>query len=250
MKTMKIILSVTSALAVLAMATLPAKANTYLGTGNVNGSAAADGGAIGSVVVNNDASTISFTINSTQPMASWIFYAIEIQHIGQAGLGDTGLVNPWGEHVGISTGENALINTWGTGATPGTYGSVVWTMGAGASYAAGGTGNTFATMTVPLSSLGLSVGDSFYFDVVSSYASPGGQSAYGALDNTGWPAETDNSYQPWLGSNYYDSATDAGGTTFGTSATMYTVVPEPATLALLSGGVILLMVLRRNRARQ
>lgn len=250
MKTMKIILSVTSALAVLAMATLPAKATTYLGTGNVNGSAAADGGAIGSVVVNNDASTISFTINSTQPMASWIFYAIEIQHIGQAGLGDTGLVNPWGEHVGISTGENALINTWGTGATPGTYGSGVWTMGAGASYAAGGTGNTFATMTVPLSSLGLSVGDSFYFDVVSSYASPGGQSAYGALDNTGWPAETDNSYQPWLGSNYYDSATDAGGTTFGTSATMYTVVPEPATLALLSGGVILLMVLRRNRARQ
>jgi len=246
---MKIILSVTSALAVLAMATLPAKANTYLGTGNVNGSAAADGGAIGSVVVNNDASTISFTINSTQPMASWIFYAIEIQHIGQAGLGDTGLVNPWGEHVGISTGENALINTWGTGATPGTYGSGVWTMGAGASYAAGGTGNTFATMTVPLSSLGLSVGNSFYFDVVSSYASPGGQSAYGALDNTGWPAESDNSYQPWLGSNYYDSATDAGGTTFGTSATMYTVVPEPATLALLSGGVILL-VLRRNRVRQ
>ena len=255
MKTMKIILSVTSALAVLAMATLPAKANTYLGTGNVNGSAAADGGAIGSVVVNNDASTISFTINSTLPMASWIFYAIEIQHIGQAGLGDTGLVNPWGEHVGISTGENALINTWGTGATPGTYGSGVWTMGAGASYAAGGTGNTFATMTVPLSSLGLSVGNSFYFDVVSSYASPGGQSAYGALDNTGWPAETDSSWLPWNGPsapNYYDSATDAGGTTFGTSATMYTVVPvpEPATLALLSGGVILLMVLRRNRARQ
>ena len=247
---MKTILSITSVLAALAVVALPARAATYLGTGNVNGGAAADGGAIGSVVVNNTASDITFTINSTLPMASWIFFAIEIQTIGGP-VGDTALVNPWGEHVGISTGENALINTWGTGATPGTFSGGVWTMGSGVSYVAGGTGSTFATITVPLSSLGLSVGNSFYFDVVSSYASPGGQSAYGALDSTGWPAESDNSYQPWLGSNYYNSATDAGGTTFGTAASMYTVVPvpEPTTLALLSGGVILLFV-RRNRTRK
>jgi hypothetical protein len=249
MKTMKTILSITSVLAALAVVALPARAATYLGTGNVNGGAAADGGAIGSVVVNNTASDITFTINSTLPMASWIFYAIEIQNIGGP-IGDTGLINPWGEHVGISTGENALINSWGTGATPGTYSGGVWTMGSGVSYVAGGTGSSFATITVPLSSLGLSVGNSFYFDVVSSYASPGGQSAYGALDNTGWPAESDTLYTPWNGTSYYDSATDAGGTTFGTSATMYTVVavPEPTTLALLSGGVILLVV-RRNRTR-
>jgi hypothetical protein len=249
---MKTILSITSILAALALIMLPAKAQvTYFGTGNVNGNSAADGAGISSVVVDNDASTISFTINSTQPMASYIFYAIEIQNIGGP-IGDTGLVNPWGEHVGISTGENALINTWGTGATPGTYSGGVWTMGSGVSYVAGGTGSTFATITVPLSSLNLSVGNSFYFDVVSSYANPGGQSAYGALDNTGWPAESDSSYKPWLGSNYYDSATDAGGTIFGTSATEYTIVtvPEPATLALLSGGAILLMAVRRNRARQ
>jgi hypothetical protein len=242
---MKTIVSVSSVLAALALAMLPAKATTYTGPGVADGGGPADGGAISSVVVNNDASTITFQINSTQPMASWIFYSIEIQHIGVP-IGDTGLVNPWGEHVGISTGENALINTWGTGATPGTYGGGVWTMGSGVSYTAGGTGNTFATMTVPLSSLGLSAGDSFYFDVVSSYGSPSGQAAYGALDNTGYLAESDNSYQPWLGSNYYDSAT-ATGTTFGTSATLYIVaVPEPTTLTLLSGGVILLLVQRRR----
>jgi len=227
------------------MALLPAKAATYLGTGNVNGGGAVDGAGIGSVVVNNDSSAITFTINSTQAQASYIFYSIQLQIIGQAGSGDTSLLNPWGEHVGISTGENALINTWGTGATPGTFGGGVWTMGAGGNYAAGGTGFTFATITVPLSSLGLVVGNSFYLDVVSSYASPGGQAAYGALDNTSWPAESDGSYQPWLGSNFYDSATDAGGTIFGTAATMYTVVPEPATCAFLGLGS-LLMIMRRK----
>jgi hypothetical protein len=245
---MKTVSFTTSVLAALALALLPAKAATYSGTGNVNGGGAVDGAGISSVVINNDASSITFTINSTQPMASYIFYSIELQVIGQGG-GDTSLVNPWGEHVGISTGENALVNTWGTGSTPGTFSGGVWTMGAGANYVAGGTTFTFATMTVPLSSLNLSVGQSFYFDVVSSYANPGGQAAYGALDNTGWPAESDGSYQPWLGSNYYDSATDAGGTKFGTAATMYTLVPEPVASALLGMGALVILIRRRLVSR-
>jgi hypothetical protein len=134
-----------------------------------------------------------------------------------------------------------------------TYSGGVWTQNAGGAVNAGGTGFNYVTMTVPLSSLGLSVGDSFYFDAVSSYTSwagspSGPQSAYSALDSvSGYPAETDSSWQPWLGSNSYDSATDASGTTFGTGASMYTVtIPEPTTLALLSGGVILLLVQRRR----
>lgn len=247
---MKTVSFVTTVIAALAMAVLPAKATqTFLGTGNVNGGGAVDGAGISSLVVNNDANNITFTINSTQAQASYIFYSIELQIIGQAGSGDTSLVNPWGENVGISTGENAVVNTWGTGATPGTFSGGIWTMGAGGSYVAGGTGSTFATMTVPLSSLGLVVGNSFYVDVVSSYASPGGQSAYGALDNTSWPAETDNSYQPWLGSNHYDSATDAGGTIFGTVATMYTVIPEPVTSALLGMGTLIILIRRKMFSR-
>ena len=183
-------------------------------------------------------------------MASYIFYAIELQITGKASSGDTSLVNPWGPHVGISTGVNSLINTWGTGASALTYSSGSWTQNASASYNAGGTGYTYATMTFSLTSLGLSVGDSFNFDVVSTYTS-GTQSAYGALASTGYPAESDSSWQPWSGSNYYDSATDASST-FNTGATLYTVtaVPEPATLALLGAGGVLLLAVRRNRVQR
>jgi len=246
---MKTFLSIASVLVGLAVTALPAKAQvTYYGPGVANGNGVNDGAGISSVVVNNDANNITFTINSSQPMASYIFYAIELQIVGQAANGSTSLVNPWGEQVGISTGENALINTYGTGASALTYAGGTWTQNASASYAAGGTGLTFATITLPLYSLNLSAGNSFYFDVVSSYANPGGQSAYGALASAGWPAESDSSYQPWNGTSYYDSATDANSN-FGTGATLYTVetVPEPATLALLGGGVILLALRRRTR---
>ena len=218
---------------------------TYTGTGSSLGSSPADGGAISSVVVNNDANNITFTINSTATQASWIFYSIELQIVGQAGNGSTSLINPWGEHIGASTGLNSLINTYGTGASALTYSGGSWTQNASGAYAAGGTGFTFATITMPLTSLGLSAGNSFYFDVVSTYASPSGQSAYGALDSvTGYPAESDGSYQPWLGSNYYDSANaGASGSTFGTAATLYTVtaVPEPATCTLLGLGALVLV---------
>ena len=120
----------------------------------------ADGAGFNSVVVNNDASTISFTMNSTQPQASYIFYAIELQIIRQAGSGYTGFANPFGPAVGISSGENALIDTFGTGATPYIY-SGGWVAGSAVSYAAGGTGTTSTTITVPLTSLGLSAGSQF-----------------------------------------------------------------------------------------
>jgi hypothetical protein len=248
---MKTISSVGSALAALALVVLPANAQvTYpsAGDGYADGNAATDGGIISSVVVNNDANNITFTINSTALQASYIFYSIELQQVGQGGSGSAVLVNPWGENIGISTGVNALVNTYGTGASALTYGGGTWTQNASGSYAAGGAGFTYATMTLPLSSLGLSVGNSFYFDVVSSYANPGGQGAYFALDSLSQPAESDGAYQPWNGTSHYDSATDAGGTIFGTSASKYTVVsvPEPAALALLSGGALLLAWQRRH----
>jgi hypothetical protein len=112
-------------------------------------------------VVNNDANNITFKINTTANQASYFFYSIELQIVGQAGSGDTSLVDPWGEHVEASTGLNALINTWGTGASTLTYSDSSWTQNASGNYAAGGSGSTFATITMPLTSLGLSAGNSF-----------------------------------------------------------------------------------------
>lgn len=232
---MKTVSCLASIIAALTLAMLPAKAQvTYPGPGVADGTTA-DGNGITSVVINNDANNIIFTINSSAAQASYIFYAIEIQHIGQAGSGDTGLFNPWGPAIGISTGENALINTYGTGASALTYSGGTWTQNASASYTAGGTGSTFSQITLPLTSLGLSAGNSFYFDVISTYTSIQNgypQAAYGALDNTGYLPESDGLYQPWNPNghqSFYDSATSSGST-FGTAATMYTVqpVPEPA----------------------
>jgi hypothetical protein len=147
---------------------------------------------------------------------------------------------------------NAFAATWNTGASAVTYSGGVWTQNAAVSYDAGGTGYNYVTFTVPLSSLGLSAGSQFYFDVVSSYPNPVGQSAYGSLDNTsGYPAESDSSWTPWAGNNYYDPVTDAGGTTFGTGTSLYTVViPEPGTLALLGGGLMIVLMTQRRRARE
>lgn len=246
MKITKDSVAILSVFAAVALATLPVKAATYLGTGNANGTGANDGAGISSVDINNDASSITFTINSSQPMASYIFYAIEIQKVG-APVGDTGFANPWGPSIGISSGVNALVNTYGTGSTPLTYSGGSWVAGTGANYDAGGTGSSFATMSFALSDLGLNVGDSFNFDVVSSYTSPSGQSAYGALFNTSVPAESDGNNTPWNGTSYYDSATDAGGTVFGTSSSLYSVVPEPSAIALLLTGLGML-ALRFRRA--
>lgn len=237
---MKAISFCATALTILAWAGSPASAQTtYTGPGVADGTTA-DGDAISSVVVNNTATTISFTINSTASMASFIFYAIGIQYAGLGGNGYAGFSNPWGPAVGISTGENALINTYGTGASALTYGAGTWTQNASVSYDAGGTGSTFATMTFSLSSLGLSTGQSFNFDVVSSYTSQangGPQAAYGALDNTGYLPESDGAYQPYDGVAHYDSATSAG-TTFGTTTYTIQPVPEPGTYAMLAlGGV-------------
>lgn len=246
---MKTIVAIFCTLTTAAISTALAQV-TYTGPGTALGSSPADGAAISSVVVGNTASTISFTINSTVAQASYIFYGVELQIVGQAGSGYTGFANPFGPAVGISTGVNSLIDTYGSGASTYTYSSG-WTQTSSGAYAAGGTGSTFSTITVSLSSLGLNVGNSFYFDVVSSYtaqANGGPQAAYGALASTGYPAESDGAYAPYNGTAHYDSATDATST-FNSGATLYTVqaVPEPATCTLSGlGALVAIGALRRK----
>ena len=239
---MKSIFGITS---VIALAVASAEATTYTGPGTSLGSSMNDGAGISSVVVNNTSSTITFTINSSVAQASYLFYGIELQIVGQAGSGYTGFANPFGPAVGISSGENAVLDTYGTGATPAVYTGGSWVSNPTVSYSAGGTGQTFSTMTVPLTSLGLSLGESFLFDVVSTYttlSNGGPQAAYGALDSTGYPAEADGNYTPYNGTTHYDSATDVNST-FNSGASLYTLqlVPEPTTWALMGLGLMGLM---------
>lgn len=252
---MKIIASLVSVLTTLALSSAMAQ-TTYTGTGTANGGGG-NGEGISSVVINNTATTISFTINTSAVQSQYVQYYVLLQLVGQGGSGSTalfnsaGALNSWGPSLGISTGENAFAATYNTGASAETYGAGVWTQNASVNYDAGGTGFTFNTFTVPLSSLGLSVGSSFYFDVVSSYPNSAGQSAYGALDSIGgYPAETDDSYHQYTpGQNAYDAATDASGTTFGTAASEYmvTAVPEPSTCMLIGlSALALISRVRRN----
>jgi hypothetical protein len=90
-----------------------------------------------------------------------------------------------------------------------------------------------AKVTVPLASMGLSVGDTFWFDAYSS-GGGGGDSAIDALSSNS-PSVAD-----WAGP--FNSPGDSG-------LRMYTVVPEPMTLAIVGLGALAMGVgcLRRRK---
>lgn len=84
---------------------------------------------------------------------------------------------------------------------------------------------------VPLSTLGLSAGDSFTFDIYTAWASPGhAMDAMGLNSGAG----TQSSWSTMA----YDS---------GANVLSYTVIPEPTTFALFLGcGTFVLLLLRRR----
>lgn len=254
---MKTVSFITSAIAALAFAAGPASASIFTGPGTADGGGTET--AINSVVINNDASSITFTINTAGAQGAYVQYFVLMQYVGQGASGSTALLNSanalngWGPSLGISTGMNAFAATWNSGSNGGftgasgeTYSGGAWANNGGPLSFSGGPGNNYVTFSLSLSSLGLSVGSQFYFDVVSSYSPATGQGAYGSLD-VSYPAETDNAYTPWNGTSAYDAATDAGTAVnkFGTAASMYTVVPEPATFALIGMGSLLVIMRRR-----
>jgi autotransporter-associated beta strand protein len=131
--------------------------------------------------------------------------------------------NAYGEPVGISTGENYYVNGFNEkGTSPSTTGgNQVYNYNGGWNQVAGSGQSTYnATSTaitptsitygIPLSDLGLSVGQSFTFDAYSTF----GGLPYDALDNASFaPAN----YYPYTGgpapeATSYDSATAAGST--------------------------------------
>jgi hypothetical protein len=163
---------------------------------------------------------------------------------GTFGQGNPAAGNPYGNQVGISTGMNYFIGSFlaGTGFDGG---------GELFSYSSGGgwtkigptsTNTQTANSTqfsFPLSALGLNVGDTFHFDVWTTFGSP--QSAYDALSKStnatapGFPFPN-----PTV--TPYDAAT-ASGSNFAQQT--YTVVPEPTSLL----GLVGLTMLPRRRSR-
>ena len=199
---------------------------------------------IGSVIITNDLSNITFQI-VCDPASDFVTnrfanYEIGIQRNGGAGgqtaingtfgTGNPAAGTPWGNSVGISSGMNFFIGSFlaGSGFDGGaelfSYDTVGgWTK-------IGPTSVTTQTLnstqfTFPLSALGLSVGDSFLFDVWTTFGSP--QSAYDALSRA---TDATAPGTPFAPVTPYDAAT-VSGSTFASQA--YTVVPEPGFLGLL-----------------
>jgi hypothetical protein len=151
--------------------------------------------------------------------------------INTAAGGDTAS-NGWSRPISMNpAGMEYWIGTWvdsGNGAELRSWNGASWQLDE-ATYNAPpnnditmGKTQFTATVTVPLANLGLSIGDSFDFDVYAS-GGGGGDSAVDALSSS-TPSVTD-----WGGP--YNSPGNSGLRT-------YTVIPEPATLAMLGLGIL------------
>lgn len=226
MKTVSRVVSIT---AVLAVAMLSAKAATYNDPGGIGdftgGSAFLD---MSSVDVNNDANNLYFTVNlgGDPTTASWANYLVGISENLYGGVGGDLSTSTYGEPIQMSVGGLDYF----VGGYPyyGTGELLIWDGSAWSSGSGPTSSETTSsvTITVPLSSVGLSGGQSFTFDV---WTQSSGNSVLDAL--------SDGVSRTW-NNNPFDT---------GANALSYTVssVPEPVTSALLGLGT-LLMILRRR----
>ncbi len=187
-----------------------------------------------SMEVSNTATDIVFrlTVNGNLNATDWGKFMIGIS---TGGPGDTA-GNGWGRPISMTSalgGMDYWIGSWvdgGGGAERRSFNGTSWNLDA-ATYTSGFGSFSFSgnqvTYSMSLSSLGLAVGDTFFFDAFSS-GGGGGDSAIDALANPGV------------------SVTGWGGPYNSTSNFSYTVVPAPGAIALmgLAGG---LLARRRRR---
>jgi len=218
------VLSRTAALLAFAFfaANSPAIGATFFdSTGeNFDGNAHLD---ISSVQVTDDGTNITFKINvSAASITSpdWGKYQIGIDTGSGTGDPNTPVGNPWGRNIAMANKMDAWIGSWvdsGGGFQPWVYSGGSWSQnGTGAPVLSGNS----TTITTSLASLGLSPGQTFFFDVYTS-GGGNGDSANDALAN---PNQTINDWQV----PYSTPASGSGG------ALSYTTIPEPAAVALLA----------------
>jgi hypothetical protein len=184
---------------------------------------------IASVQVNNDTTTLTFTINlvGNPQNANWYNYYVGISQNLFGGVGGNfNAAGGYGKNIQMSVGGMDYV----LASYPfyGAYDLKTWN-GSSWNQATGpaSENSTSVTIMAPLAALGLSPGNSFTFDVWSSDS--GSDTVLDAL--------SDNTARSW-NSNPFDT---------GANALSYTVtaVPEPNVLALL--GMSALAFVRRIR---
>jgi hypothetical protein len=188
---------------------------------------------IASVEVSNNATDLTFAITLVGDIVAtdWGKYMFGIDIDGNDATGDIAS-NGWGRPISMNPdGMDYWIGTWvdsGNGAELRTWNGASWQLD-DATYNAPpdneismGKTQFTGTVSVPLANLGLGIGDMFWFDAYSS-GGGGGDSAVDALSSS-TPSITD-----WGGP--YNSPGNSG-------LSKYTVVPEPATLAMLGLGAV------------
>lgn len=194
-----------------------------------------------SMEVSSNGTDIAFalTLNGNVSSTDWGKFMIGIS-MGSTASTNTG--NGWGRPIQLNSpvgGMDYWIGSWvdsGGGAELLSYSGAAWTGPttlAGYSVVAGATSTL--NYSIPLVSLGLAGGDTFYFDAYSS-GGGGGDSAVDALSNP------NVSITDW--GQTYTSSTGSGGV----GLSSYTIVPEPSTFALLGlGGIAFAMCRFRRR---
>jgi hypothetical protein len=184
---------------------------------------------IASVLVNNDGTTLTFTINlaGNPQNNNWYNYYVGISRNLFGGVGGNfNAAGGYGKNIQMSSGGmDYVLASYPAfaGYDLKTWNGSSWNQASGVA----SENTTSVTIPVALSSLGLSPGDTFKFDVWASTS--GGDTVLDAL--------SDGASRSWNSDPF-----DTGG-----NGLSYTVaIPEPATLSLF-GIAALVIVRRRNR---
>jgi hypothetical protein len=196
-----------------------------------------------SASVDNNATTLTFTINLASdpsvPANNWGTHLIGFDTTA-GGNGNIAGPGGWSKNIQMSQGGmDFFIGNWLNNASGNPAGATLygWSGSAWNPVTSTGGPNPFnisaavnsssVIVSLDFAALGLSVGNSFNFDVYSSTA--GNDNVLDALASTG--------SLTW-NSNPFDS---------GVNVYSYTVIPEPGTIMLLAGGLLLLAVRRFAR---